>query len=89
MVGPSGKALPATAKCLFLFSPLSAQIFHVSFDFFLSLRTSLSMSEFFDLKFTFAPNSGALADIYGPTTPHLRREPTLFPYHVCGQRKSH
>lgn len=75
VVGPPVKAFPPAAKCSFLFSPLSAQIFHVSPEFFLALCASLSMSEFFDLKFIFAPNPRALAGIRGPTTASLGHEP--------------
>lgn len=88
VVGPSVKALPQLQMLVSL-SPLSAQVFHVSsevFFFFLLHVLPFQCLNFFNLEFTFAPNSGALAEAHGPTPSSPMSEPTSFPYH---QRKSH
>lgn len=89
VVGPSVKALPQLQMLVSL-SPLSAQVFHVFSEiFFLLYVLPCQCLNFFNLAFTFAPNSGALAEAHGPTPLSPMPEPNSFPYHLCGQRKSH
>lgn len=88
VVGPSIKTLPqlqmVVSLALFLL-----RFFMFLLRFFFSFFASLSMSEFFNLEFRFAPNSGSMAEAHGATEPSPMHEPSSFPHHLCGQRKSH